>query len=122
MAPGASSSSSPLQPEDSAAPVVAVDCNGADLGPAEVAAGAAIAVARGARVILFGPADELGELPRGVEVVDAPLSIAKSADPAAFFDAVAIFSFLSNVSFPGFTVAPPAILELISSAPIWATR
>jgi len=83
VAPGASSSPSSLQPEDSAAPVVAVDCNGADLGPAEVAAGAAIAVARGARLILFGPADELGELRRGVEVVDAPLSIAKSADPAS---------------------------------------
>jgi phosphate acyltransferase len=61
--------------------VVAVDCNGADLGPAEVAAGAAIAVGRGTRVILFGPAGELGELPPGVEVVDAPVSIAKSADP-----------------------------------------
>jgi len=36
----------------------------------------------------------------------------------AFFAAVAIFSFLSNVSFPGFTAAPPAILELIFSAPI----
>jgi glycerol-3-phosphate acyltransferase PlsX len=62
---------------------VAVDCNGADLGPAEVAAGAALAVERGARVILFGPAAELGEVPRGVEVVDAPLSVAKSADPAS---------------------------------------
>ncbi len=37
-------------------PVVAVDCNGADLGPAEVAAGAALAAAEGARVLLFGPA------------------------------------------------------------------
>ena len=35
---------------------MAVDCNGADLGPAEVAAGAAIAAAQGARVLLFGPA------------------------------------------------------------------
>jgi phosphate acyltransferase len=64
-------------------PVVAVDCNGADLGPAEVAAGASIAAERGARIILFGPAAELGEPPSGVEVVDAPLSIAKSADPAS---------------------------------------
>ena len=32
------------------APVVAVDCNGADLGPAEVAAGAALAAKQGARV------------------------------------------------------------------------
>jgi phosphate acyltransferase len=63
--------------------VVAVDCNGADLGPGEVAAGAAIAAERGARTILFGPAGELGEPPPGCEVVDAPLSIAKSADPAS---------------------------------------
>jgi glycerol-3-phosphate acyltransferase PlsX len=63
--------------------VIAVDCNGADLGAGEVAAGAAIAVSRGARVILFGPAAELGEPLDGVEVVDAPLSIAKSSDPAS---------------------------------------
>jgi glycerol-3-phosphate acyltransferase PlsX len=63
--------------------VVAVDCNGADLGPAEVAAGAAIAAGMGARVLLFGPADELGELPAGVEVIDAPVSIAKAEDPVA---------------------------------------
>src|SRR5215217_5390557 len=44
---------------------VAVDANGADLGPAEVAAGAALA-----------------EPAPGVEVVDAPVSIAKAADPA----------------------------------------
>jgi phosphate acyltransferase len=64
-------------------PIVAVDCNGADLGPGEVAAGAALAAARGARVILFGPAGELGEPASGVEIVDAPVSIAKSADPAS---------------------------------------
>jgi glycerol-3-phosphate acyltransferase PlsX len=67
--------------------VVAVDCNGADLGPAEVAAGAAIAAGEGARTILFGPARELRTAMRGVgegaiEVVDAPVSIAKSPDPA----------------------------------------
>ncbi len=62
--------------------MVAVDCNGADRGPAEVAAGAALAAAAGARVLLFGPASELGELPSGVEVVDAPVSIAKAEDPA----------------------------------------
>jgi glycerol-3-phosphate acyltransferase PlsX len=62
---------------------VAVDCNGADLGAAEVAAGAAIAAGRGARVILFGPAGELGEPAPGVEIVDAPVSIAKSADPVS---------------------------------------
>ncbi len=61
--------------------MVAVDANGADLGPAEVAAGAALAAARGARVLLFGPAAEIGPTPAGVELVDAPVSIAKSADP-----------------------------------------
>jgi phosphate acyltransferase len=63
--------------------VVAVDCNGADLGPAEVAAGAAIAARQGTRVIVFGPKAELGELPEAVEVVDAPVSIAKSPDPVS---------------------------------------
>jgi glycerol-3-phosphate acyltransferase PlsX len=50
-----------------------------------VAAGAALAAERGARVLLFGPAAALPApraLPAGVEVIDAPLSIAKSADPA----------------------------------------
>ncbi len=61
--------------------MVAVDCNGADLGAAEVAAGAAIAAAEGARVLLFGPARELGEPPPGVEIVDAPISVAKAPDP-----------------------------------------
>jgi glycerol-3-phosphate acyltransferase PlsX len=65
--------------------VVAVDANGADLGPAEVAAGAALAAEQGARVLLFGPAREmeisLSPPVGGVEVVDAPVSIAKSADP-----------------------------------------
>ena len=60
-----------------------MDCNGADLGPAEVAAGAAMAAARGARVMLFGPAAELGPAPPGVEIIDAPISIAKAADPVA---------------------------------------
>jgi len=59
---------------------VAVDANGADLGPAEVARGAARAAERGIGVILFGPAPELSGA--GVEVVDAPVSIAKAADPA----------------------------------------
>jgi phosphate acyltransferase len=61
---------------------VAVDANGADLGPAEVAAGAAIAAAQGTRVLLFGPAAAIGSVPDGVEVVDAPVSIAKAPDPA----------------------------------------
>jgi phosphate acyltransferase len=72
-----------IHTEQAAPVVVAVDCNGADLGPAEVAAGAAIAVARGARVILFGAAAELGEAREGVEIVDAPLSVAKSPDPVS---------------------------------------
>jgi glycerol-3-phosphate acyltransferase PlsX len=62
---------------------VAVDANGADLGPAEVAAGAADAAEQGVRVLLFGPADQMGPQPAGVEVIDAPVSIAKAADPVA---------------------------------------
>ncbi len=61
---------------------VAVDGNGADLGPAEVAAGAAMAAARGVGVLLFADAAAVGEVPDGVELIDAPVSIAKSADPA----------------------------------------
>jgi phosphate acyltransferase len=62
---------------------VAVDANGADLGPREVAAAAAIAAERGTRVVVFGPAAELGEVASGVTVVDAPVSIAKAAEPVA---------------------------------------
>jgi phosphate acyltransferase len=61
---------------------VAVDAGGADLGPAEVAAGAADAVRDDLSVILFGPADQIGPVPSTVEVVDAPVSIAKAVDPA----------------------------------------
>jgi glycerol-3-phosphate acyltransferase PlsX len=65
---------------------VAVDGNGADLGPAEVARGAALAVRErpGLRAVLFAPAAELGgvDLPPEVEVRDAPVSIAKVPDPA----------------------------------------
>jgi len=61
---------------------VAVDANGADLGPAEIAAGAAAAAAQGVKVLLFGPADQLGEPAPDVEIVDAPVSVAKAADPA----------------------------------------
>jgi glycerol-3-phosphate acyltransferase PlsX len=60
---------------------VALDANGADAGPAEVARGAAQAAEQGVGVLLFGPAAELPAAP-GVEVVDAPVSIAKAADPA----------------------------------------
>ncbi|MGI8594610.1 MAG: phosphate acyltransferase PlsX [Solirubrobacteraceae bacterium] len=62
---------------------IAVDANGADLGPAEVAAGAALAAAQGGvRVLLFGPAEEIGDVAGGVEVVDSPVSIAKAPEPA----------------------------------------
>ncbi|HET8980959.1 MAG TPA: phosphate acyltransferase PlsX [Solirubrobacteraceae bacterium] len=64
---------------------VAVDAGGADLGPAEVAAGAALAAKDGIRVVLFGPAAEMAgsaDGVGGVEIVDAPVSIAKAADPA----------------------------------------
>src|SRR5690349_9080327 len=60
---------------------VAVDAGGADLGPREVAAGAEMAAAQGIKVLLFGPAAEIGATPDGVEVIDAPVSIAKAADP-----------------------------------------
>jgi phosphate acyltransferase len=64
-------------------PVIAVDANGADLGPAEVVAGANLAVQEGIRVLLFGPAAEMGAAGPGIEVIDAPESIAKTANPAA---------------------------------------
>ena len=44
---------------------VAVDAGGADLGPREVAAGAARAAADGIGVLLFGPAGEIGDGARG---------------------------------------------------------
>jgi glycerol-3-phosphate acyltransferase PlsX len=62
---------------------VAVDGNGADLGPAEVAAGAALAARRGIRVLLFADAAARDGLSGdGVELIEAPVSIAKAADPA----------------------------------------
>jgi glycerol-3-phosphate acyltransferase PlsX len=61
---------------------VAVDGNGADLGPAEVAAGASLAAARGVRVLLFADASKIDSVPDGVELIDAPVSIAKATDPA----------------------------------------
>jgi glycerol-3-phosphate acyltransferase PlsX len=65
---------------------VAVDANGADLGPVEVAAGAALAARQGVRTLLFGPAAALAGADTAdglVEVVDAPVSIAKVRDPVA---------------------------------------
>jgi glycerol-3-phosphate acyltransferase PlsX len=61
--------------------VIAVDANGADLGPAEVAGGARIAAQQGIEIMLFGPAGELGEPGGGIEIFDAPVSIAKDPDP-----------------------------------------
>jgi glycerol-3-phosphate acyltransferase PlsX len=61
---------------------VAVDAGGADLGPGEVAAGAAAAAEKGIGILLFGPAEQIGAVPEGVEVIDAPVSIAKAVDPA----------------------------------------
>ena len=61
---------------------VAVDGNGADLGPEEVAQGASLAATRGVRVLLFADASRISSVPDGVELVDAPISIAKATDPA----------------------------------------
>src|SRR5579884_1811840 len=61
---------------------VAVDAGGADRGPREVALGAARAAQAGIGVLLFGPAEAIGPVGDGVEVVDAPVSIAKAPDPA----------------------------------------
>jgi glycerol-3-phosphate acyltransferase PlsX len=86
MDPPARASAGPGDQLASATPIIAIDCNGADMGSAEVAAGALLAVEEGARVLLFGPTGEMGvppTLPVGVEVVNAPVSIAKSADPVS---------------------------------------
>jgi glycerol-3-phosphate acyltransferase PlsX len=67
-----------------ASPVtIALDANGADLGPAEVARGAARAVAEDPdlRVLVFGPVGEMQAADR-VELIDAPVSVAKASDPA----------------------------------------
>lgn len=69
---------------DSRQVTVAVDAGGADRGPREVAEGAAEAVRDGSvKVILFGDAGLIGSVPDGVEVRDAPVSIAKESDPVA---------------------------------------
>jgi glycerol-3-phosphate acyltransferase PlsX len=56
--------------------VIALDANGADRGPATVAAGGR---ASGVPVLLFGPAAELGG---GPDVVDAPVAISNDDEPA----------------------------------------
>jgi phosphate acyltransferase len=81
MTGSASRSGHAAEPDTRARTVVAVDANGADLGPSEVAAGARLAAERGVHVLLFGPAAELGDVGPGVEVVDASVSVAKSPDP-----------------------------------------
>ena len=61
---------------------VAVDAGGADLGPAAVAGGAALAAREhDVRVMLFGAVVGIEPAP-GVELIDAPRSIAKEPDPA----------------------------------------
>jgi phosphate acyltransferase len=66
--------------------IVAVDALGADRGTGEVAAAAREAAARGTRCIVFGPQAEihaaLGEVPPGLEVVDAPEAITNHEEPA----------------------------------------
>ena len=58
--------------------MIALDANGADAGPAKVAEGARLS---GERVLLFGPASEVGDADERVEVVDAPLAIAGGEEP-----------------------------------------
>ena len=58
--------------------MIALDANGADGGPALVAEGARRS---GERVLLFGPAADMGAPGELVEVVDAPVRIAPGADP-----------------------------------------
>ena len=116
---------------------IALDANGADAGPATVARGAALAAASGdVRVLVFGPADEIDRpdagrrlRPRagthrgatafadGVELVDAPVSIAKAADPArAGSAALAIETGASTT----FTPAPGA--PICAAGPKTSTR
>jgi glycerol-3-phosphate acyltransferase PlsX len=58
--------------------VIAVDANGADAGPAAVAEGARLS---GERVLLFGPASELGDVGPLIQVVDAPIGIGGDEEP-----------------------------------------
>ena len=58
--------------------MIAVDANGADAGPAAVAEGARRS---GERVLLFGPADQLGPTTDLVEVIDAPQGIGGDGEP-----------------------------------------
>jgi phosphate acyltransferase len=58
--------------------LIAVDANGADAGPSAVAEGARLS---GERVLLFGPAAEVGVSGGDVEVVDAPERIGGDEEP-----------------------------------------
>jgi phosphate acyltransferase len=67
---------------------VAVDTQGADLGPAEVAAGIRAAARSGTRCLAFGPEAELRDVLAGagadaVEIVDSPVWISNSEEPGA---------------------------------------
>ena len=55
--------------------MIALDANGADAGPGAVADGARLS---GERVLIFGPAAELGD---GLDVVDAPVRIEPGEEP-----------------------------------------
>ena len=64
---------------------VAVDGNGADRGPPESSRGAlSFAAARGVRVLLFADASKIDSVGEGVELVDAPVSIAKAIRPRLY--------------------------------------
>jgi phosphate acyltransferase len=56
--------------------MIALDANGADRGPATVAAGGRRS---GVQVMIFGPAAELGD---GPDVVDAPAAVSNEDEPA----------------------------------------
>jgi len=58
--------------------MIALDANGADAGPAVVLDGARRS---GERVLLFGPASELGRPAGAVEVVDAPEKVESGGEP-----------------------------------------
>ncbi len=58
--------------------MIAVDANGADAGPAAVAEGARRS---GERVLLFGPAAELGRPSETVEIVDASEGVGGDEEP-----------------------------------------
>ena len=61
--------------------MIALDANGADRGPGVVADGVRLA---GGPAVLYGPADQLraGRLPDGVELVDSPIAVDATEEPA----------------------------------------